>query len=149
MDAPTDGGAGNKSQPGPGPMGAAPGPWAELMVDGVAAHATAGYSVVTGCATWRFACTCMAIASGEIGALADRVPCAMARVPANPPSIRPPSIKVMRPAAWISPRCNISGSGLMHFEFLPTNDFISSLLLDELQEFTTYTSQSSIYSPKH
>ncbi len=58
------------------------------------------------------------------------------------------SIKVMRPAAWISPRCNISGSGLMHFEFLPTNDFISSLLFDELQEVTTDTSQSSMYSPK-
>src|SRR3979490_2202350 len=114
-----------------------PGPWSELTVDAVAANATAGSSVVTGCATGRFACTCMAIASGEIGALADRVPCAMARVPAKPPSIRPPSIKAMRPAAWIPPRCNVSGSGLMHFEFLRTNDFISSLLLDELQAVTT------------
>src|SRR5258708_36779849 len=102
MDAPTDGGAGNKSQPGPGPIAPPPGPCAELTVDAVAANATAGSSVVTGCATWRFACTCMAIASGEVGALAGGAPCAMAGVPAKPPSTTPPRSKVLRPAATIS-----------------------------------------------
>src|SRR6202035_5094379 len=54
-DAPTDGGAGNKSQPGPGPIAPGPGPCAELKVDEAANNETAGSSVVAGRATARFA----------------------------------------------------------------------------------------------
>src|ERR1700732_3229994 len=54
-DAPTDGGAGTKSQPGPGPIAPGPGPCAELMVDETANNETAGSRVVAGLATPRFA----------------------------------------------------------------------------------------------
>jgi hypothetical protein len=77
-DAPTDGGAGNKLQPGPGPIGPGPGPCSELKLDEIPAEEAAGFGVVAGAATVRFAERCTAIDSAEIGCFAGGVTCATA-----------------------------------------------------------------------
>src|ERR1700757_1391967 len=65
--APTEGGAGNRLHPGPGPIGPGPGPCSELKVVGVTAVVAASSKlVVVAPATGRLARACMAIASGEI-----------------------------------------------------------------------------------
>src|SRR5260370_36764827 len=76
--APTDAGAGNKLQPGPGPIGPGPGPCSELKLEEIPAEEAAGVGVAVGAATGRFAVRCTAIASAEIGFLADGVTCAPA-----------------------------------------------------------------------
>src|SRR5258708_78103 len=68
-DAPTEGGAGNKSQPGPGPIGPGPGPCSELKDEEDPAEVTAGSMFAAGVATERLACRCVAIVSAESGAL--------------------------------------------------------------------------------
>jgi len=72
-DAPTDGGAGNKLQPGPGPIGPGPGPCSELKLEEIPAEEAAGVGVVADAATGRFAVRCTAIDSEDIGFAADGV----------------------------------------------------------------------------
>src|SRR6201982_1992200 len=74
--APTDGGAGNKLHPGPGPIGPGPGPWSELkvveaaVVGAAVAVAASSKLVVGATATGRLARACIARISGESGCLA-------------------------------------------------------------------------------
>src|ERR1700745_2065775 len=69
--APTDGGAGNKLHPGPGPIGPGPGPWSELkvveaaVVGAAVAVAASSKLVVGATATGRLARACIARISGE------------------------------------------------------------------------------------
>ena len=67
----------NRSQPGPGPIAPGPGPCAELNEDNAASLVTAGSRVVAGWANERFALTCIAIASREMGSLVNGVTSAM------------------------------------------------------------------------
>src|SRR5882757_8104133 len=94
--APTDGGAGNKSQPGPGPMGPGPGPCAELRVEESASNEVAESSVVADLATGRAARWCTAIVAGESGALADCVASARASELSRLPKHRPLRARVIR-----------------------------------------------------
>src|SRR6266567_2102423 len=64
--APTEGGAGNRLHPGPGPIGPGPGPWSELKVAEVAVVAVASSKLVGAAATGRLARACMARICGEI-----------------------------------------------------------------------------------
>src|SRR5579864_8588355 len=64
-DAPTEGGAGNKSQPGPGPIAPGPGPCAELIATSVNDS-----TVVVAVATGRLAAWWIASTSCERGSLA-------------------------------------------------------------------------------
>jgi hypothetical protein len=57
-------------------------------MDETASDETAGSSVAAGPATGRFARRCIAIASGEIGSLANGVTCAMANGATRLPRIR-------------------------------------------------------------
>jgi hypothetical protein len=57
-------------------------------MDETASDEAAGSSVTAGLATGRFARRCIAIASGEIGSLANGVTCAMASGATRPPRIR-------------------------------------------------------------
>src|SRR5579864_228490 len=65
--APTEGGAGNKLHPGPGPIGPGPGPCSELKLDDVSAVAVAASSklVVGAVAAGRLARACIARTSGD------------------------------------------------------------------------------------
>src|SRR5277367_4664714 len=94
-NAPTDGGAGNKSHPGPGPIGPAPGPCAELNEEELRAEAAAGSSV-PGFAVARFARTCMAIASLERGSVAVAVTSAMLSELTRPPRMKLLSVAMIR-----------------------------------------------------
>src|SRR5258708_39633578 len=68
-DAPTEGGAGNKSQPGPGPIGPGPGPCSELKDEEDPAELTAGSLVAAGPAVEVLVCECTGLVSAESGVL--------------------------------------------------------------------------------
>src|SRR5260370_42430046 len=63
-DAPTDAGAGHRSQPGPGPIAPGPGPCSELKDEEKPAAVAAGSVFAAGVAAERCPGRCTAIASG-------------------------------------------------------------------------------------
>src|SRR5260370_40052764 len=80
-------------------VGRGHGPCFELKRAETPADEAAGVGVVVGAATGRFAVRCTAIASAEIGFLADGVTCAPASGVTRIPRNRLPRVIVVRPFA--------------------------------------------------